>query len=158
MAKRLLDLLVSVVGLILVSPIFIIIALSIKIFSHGPVFFLQNRVGVNGRLFKLFKFRTMKMDSDKFAAITIGQQDPRITKIGYFLRKFKIDELPQLINVLKGEMSLVGPRPEVEKFVKLYDQDQLRVISVKPGITDYASIEFRNENELLDGKSDPIDF
>jgi len=158
MGKRLFDLLVSVVGLILISPVFLIIAILIKIFSPGPIFFLQERVGINGHLFKLFKFRTMKMDSDKFAPITIGQRDPRITGVGHFLRKFKLDELPQLINVVKGEMSLVGPRPEVEKFVKLYSQQQLRVISVKPGITDYASIEFRNENELLDGKPDPVDF
>lgn len=158
MVKRFVDFMASLIGLILLSPFFLIIAITIKVFSPGPVFYLQDRVGLNGRLFKLVKFRSMRMDSDKLAAITIGKRDPRITGIGQFLRKFKIDELPQLINVLKGEMSLVGPRPEVEKFVKLYNSDQLRVLSVRPGITDYASIEFRNENELLEGKVDPIDF
>jgi lipopolysaccharide/colanic/teichoic acid biosynthesis glycosyltransferase len=158
MVKRLLDLLVSGVGLVLLFPFFLIIAMSIKIFSRGPVFYLQDRVGLHSKLFKLIKFRSMRMGSDKSAAITIGQRDPRITGIGYFLRKFKIDELPQLINVLKGEMSLVGPRPEVEKFVKLYNPQQRKVLDVKPGITDYASIQFRNENQLLEGKADPIDF
>jgi lipopolysaccharide/colanic/teichoic acid biosynthesis glycosyltransferase len=158
MVKRLMDLLVSLLALIVLSPFFLIIALIIKIYSPGPVFYQQDRVGVNGKLFKLFKFRSMRIDSDKHAAITIGKRDPRITGIGYFLRKFKLDEMPQLINIIKGDMSLVGPRPEVEKFVKLYDQQQLRVLSIRPGLTDYASIEFRNENELLEGKTDPIDF
>lgn len=158
MIKRSIDLVASLLGLIVLSPFFLIIAALIKLDSRGPVFYLQHRVGLKGRLFKLFKFRSMKIDSDKSAPITIGQRDSRITAVGHFLRKFKIDELPQLINVLKGEMSLVGPRPEVEKFVKLYSSDQLRVLSVKPGITDYASIEFREENKLLEGKPDPIDF
>lgn len=158
MIKRTLDLVVALTGLIVLLPSFLIIAVFIKLDSRGPVFYLQHRVGLQGRLFKLFKFRSMKIDSDKSAPITIGQRDSRITAVGHFLRKFKIDELPQLINVLKGEMSLVGPRPEVEKFVKLYSSDQLRVLSVKPGITDYASIEFREENKLLEGKPDPIDF
>jgi lipopolysaccharide/colanic/teichoic acid biosynthesis glycosyltransferase len=158
MVKRLIDLLLSFIGLALLLPFFIIVAIAIKATSAGPVFYLQDRVGLNGRIFKLLKFRSMRTDADQHAAITIGKRDSRITGIGHFLRKFKIDELPQLINVLKGEMSLVGPRPEVEKFVKLYNQHQLRVLSVKPGLTDYASIEYRNENELLEGKSDPIDF
>jgi len=115
-------------------------------------------VGKGGMLFKLFKFRTMKVGADRATAITVGHRDSRITPMGYYLRKFKLDELPQLINVLKGEMSLVGPRPELEKFVKLYDEQQRKVITVKPGITDYASIQFRNENALLEGKSDPVDF
>ena len=158
MVKRTIDFFAAFIGLIVLSPFFLIIAVLVKLDSHGPIFYLQNRVGLKGKLFQLFKFRSMKIEADKLAPITIGQRDPRITTIGYFLRKFKIDELPQLINVLKGEMSLVGPRPEVEKFVKLYNPNQLRVLTVKPGITDYASIEFRNENRLLEGKPDPIEY
>ena len=158
MVKRTIDFFAAFIGLIVLSPFFLIIAVLVKLDSRGPIFYLQNRVGLKGKLFQLFKFRSMKIEADKLAPITIGQRDPRITTIGYFLRKFKIDELPQLINVLKGEMSLVGPRPEVEKFVKLYNPNQLRVLSVKPGITDYASIEFRNENRLLEGKPDPIEY
>ena len=152
------DLVVSVVGLILLAPFFLIFAILIKLDSRGPVFYLQERVGKEGRLFNLIKFRTMRTGSDKAIAITVGKRDSRITTIGHFLRKFKLDELPQLINVLKGEMSLVGPRPELKKFVDLYNEEQLKVISIKPGITDFASIQFRNENELLEGKEDPIDF
>jgi lipopolysaccharide/colanic/teichoic acid biosynthesis glycosyltransferase len=158
MVKRTIDFFAAFIGLIVLSPFFLIIAVLVKLDSHGPIFYLQNRVGLKGKLFQLFKFRSMKIEADKLAPITIGQRDPRITTIGYFLRRFKIDELPQLINVLKGEMSLVGPRPEVEKFVKLYNPNQLRVLTVKPGITDYASIEFRNENRLLEGKPDPIEY
>lgn len=158
MLKRLFDFVASSIGLLILFPFFILIALLIKVDSPGPVFYLQERVGKNRVLFKLFKFRTMRVGSDKAAAITIGARDSRITQIGFWLRKFKLDELPQLINVWKGEMSLVGPRPELKKFVDLYTPDQLQVISVKPGITDYASIQFKNENELLEGKADPIDF
>ncbi len=142
----------------LLLPFFLLIGLIIKLTSKGPIFYLQQRVGKGGKLFKLFKFRTMRVDADKHTAITVGARDPRITNVGYYLRKYKIDELPQLINVLMGTMSLVGPRPELKKFVDLYNSEQVKVISVKPGITDYASIEFRNENELLAGKSDPIDY
>lgn len=156
--KRLTDFLISFIGLILLLPFFLIIAIWIALDSKGSVMYQQLRVGKGGVLFRLMKFRTMKMDADKFMVITVGGRDPRITRAGYFLRKYKFDELPQLINVLKGEMSLVGPRPELEKFVKLYDQEQQNVIKVKPGITDYASIQFRNENELLEGKADPVDF
>lgn len=158
MLKRLFDFVASSVGLLILFPFFILIAILIKLDSPGPVFYLQERVGKNRVLFKLFKFRTMRVGSDKAAAITIGARDSRITQIGFWLRKFKLDELPQLINVWKGEMSLVGPRPELKKFVDMYSPDQLHVISVKPGLTDYASIQFRNENELLEGKKDPIDF
>jgi lipopolysaccharide/colanic/teichoic acid biosynthesis glycosyltransferase len=158
MIKRTIDFGVALAGLIVLFPFLLIVAALIKFDSPGPVFYRQERVGLQGKLFKVFKFRSMKTDSDKSTLITIGQRDPRITTMGYFLRKLKIDELPQLINVLKGEMSLVGPRPEVEKFVKLYNPDQVRVLSVKPGITDYASIKFRNENKLLEGKPDPIEF
>ncbi|MBS1543392.1 MAG: sugar transferase [Bacteroidetes bacterium] len=158
MAKRLFDLAVAVAGLVLLAPFFLIIALLIKANSEGPVFYLQERVGLNGTIFKLFKFRTMKVNADKGNAITVGSRDPRITTVGYFLRKFKLDELPQLINVAKGDMSLVGPRPELKKFVDMYDNQQRTVLSVRPGITDYASIQFRNENELLEGKPDPIQY
>lgn len=158
MSKRLFDLLFSFLGLLLLSPFFLLIAILIKLDSSGPVFYLQHRVGRDGKLFKLFKFRTMRTGADKSTAITVGTRDPRITRIGYYLRKFKLDELPQLINVLLGTMSLVGPRPELKKFVDLYSMEQRKVIEVKPGITDYASIEFRNENELLEGKPDPIEF
>lgn len=158
MIKRTIDFIAALLGLIILFPFFFVIGISIKLNSSGSVFYLQKRVGKDMKLFKLFKFRTMRLDADKLTAITVGARDPRITTVGYFLRKFKIDELPQLINVLMGEMSLVGPRPELEKFVKLYNQEQRKVLSVKPGITDYASIEFRNENEMLEGKQDPVGF
>lgn len=158
MFKRLFDVFTSALGLLLLFPFFSLIAIIIKLDSSGPVFYLQERVGQGGKVFKLFKFRTMYTGADKATAITVGNRDPRITHAGYYLRKFKVDELPQLINVLLGTMSLVGPRPEIKKFVDLYSTEQRRVIEVKPGITDYASIEFRNENELLDGKPDPIEF
>lgn len=158
MAKRVIDFLASFIGLVLLAPFFLVIGIWIKLDSAGPVFYLQERVGKNRKLFKLFKFRTMHTNADKLTAITVGALDPRITSLGYYLRKYKVDELPQLINVFNGTMSLVGPRPELEKFVNLYNEEQLNVITVKPGITDYASIEFRNENEMLEGKADPIDF
>jgi lipopolysaccharide/colanic/teichoic acid biosynthesis glycosyltransferase len=130
----------------------------IKIDSRGPGFYLQERIGRHGKIFRLFKFRTMRVNADRLQAITVGARDPRITTFGYFLRKFKVDELPQLINVLKGEMSLVGPRPELKKFVDLYSTEQRQVLSVRPGITDPASIKFRNENELLEGRENPIQY
>lgn len=158
MAKRAFDFLSALLGLILLFPFFLLIGLLIKLDSAGPVFYLQERVGEKGKLFNLFKFRTMRMGADKSTAITVGNRDPRITAFGYYLRKFKVDELPQLINVVMGNMSLVGPRPELKKFVDLYSSEQRKVIEVKPGITDYASIKFRNENELLAGKTDPVDY
>lgn len=135
----------------------LIIAIGIA-FSKGPVFYMQNRVGKGNRDFKLFKFRTMYTDSDKKGLLTVGGRDPRITPIGYYLRKYKLDELPQLINVLTGDMSLVGPRPEVRKYVDMYNQEQMQVLSVAPGITDYASIMFRNENELLAKAENPEEY
>ena len=149
---------VSAVGLVFLAPFFLLFALAIKTDSSGSVFYLQYRVGKGGRPFRLFKFRTMRVGADRSAPITVGQRDPRITAVGVFLRRFKLDELPQLINVLTGEMTLVGPRPELKKFVDLYTEEQRQVIAVTPGITDYASIEFSNENEMLEGKSDPIEF
>lgn len=132
----------------------IIIAILIKLDSKGPVFFKQIRVTKNGREFKIFKYRTMKIDSDKFSQITVGK-DSRITKVGDFLRKYKLDEIPQLINVLIGDMSLVGPRPEVPKYVALYTEEQREILKVRAGITDYASIEFSNENDILANETDP---
>ena len=155
MLKRLFDLMITIPMLLLVSPFFLIIALLIKLGSKGPVFYMQTRVGINSRDFKIFKFRTMQMNADKAGLLTVGGRDPRVTPIGYFLRKYKLDELPQLLNVLFGSMSLVGPRPEVRKYVDLYNVEQQKVLSVKPGITDYASIEYSEENELLAKSNDP---
>ena len=155
MVKRLFDLMITIPMLLLVSPFFLIIALLIKLGSKGPVFYMQTRVGINSRDFKIFKFRTMQMNADKAGLLTVGGRDPRVTPIGYFLRKYKLDELPQLLNVLFGSLSLVGPRPEVRKYVDLYNAAQQNVLSVKPGITDYASIEYSEENELLAKSNDP---
>ena len=152
---RFFDFILSLVGIVVLAPIFIVLAIWIKIDSKGPVFYKQVRVGQNGIDFGLFKFRSMVVDADKKGLITVGGRDPRITRSGYFIRKYKLDELPQLINVLVGDMSLVGPRPEVRKYVDLYTDEQQKVLSVKPGITDYASIEYMDENEILGKSSDP---
>ena len=152
---RFFDFILSLVGLVVLAPIFIILAIWIQIDSKGPVFYKQVRVGQNGIYFGLFKFRSMVVDADKNGLITVGGRDPRITRSGYFIRKYKLDELPQLINVLLGDMSLVGPRPEVRKYVEFYTDEQQKVLSVKPGITDYASIEYMDENEILGKSSDP---
>jgi lipopolysaccharide/colanic/teichoic acid biosynthesis glycosyltransferase len=153
--KRLFDIFFSLVGLLILLPFFLIIALLISIDSRGGVFYRQIRVGKNEKDFKLLKFRSMKTNADKAGLLTVGGKDSRITRIGYFIRKYKIDELPQLINVLMGDMSLVGPRPEVRKYTSLYTTEQKKVLSVKPGITDYASIEYSNENELLGKATNP---
>ena len=152
---RFFDFILSLVGLVVLAPIFIVLAIWIKTDSKGPVFYKQVRVGQNGIDFGLFKFRSMVVDADKKGLITVGGRDPRITRSGYFIRKYKLDELPQLINVLVGDMSLVGPRPEVRKYVDLYTDEQQKVLSAKPGITDYASIEYMDENEILGKSSDP---
>ena len=152
---RFFDFILSLVGLVVLALIFIVLAIWIKIDSKGPVFYKQVRVGQNSIDFGLFKFRSMVVDADKKGLITVGGRDPRITRSGYFIRKYKLDELPQLINVLVGDMSLVGPRPEVRKYVDLYTDEQQKVLSVKPGITDYASIEYMDENEILGKSSDP---
>ena len=152
---RFFDFILSLVGLVVLAPIFIVLVIWIKIDSKGPVFYKQVRVGQNGIDFGLFKFRSMVVDADKKGLISVGGRDPRITRSGYFIRKYKLDELPQLINVLLGDMSLVGPRPEVRKYVDLYTDEQQKVLSVKPGITDYASIEYMDENEILGKSSDP---
>ncbi len=152
---RLFDLIFSVIGLIILSPLFLFVMLWILVDSRGPVFYRQVRVGRNGIDFRLLKFRSMRVNADKAGLLTVGGRDNRITNAGYYLRKFKIDELPQLFNVVKGEMSLVGPRPEVRKYVDLYTDDQKKVLQVKPGITDMASIAYKNENELLARSNDP---
>ena len=152
---RFFDFLFSLLGLIVLSPVFLLISLYIVLDSRGGVFYRQSRVGKDGKDFKLYKFRSMRTGADKRGLITVGEKDSRITRVGYFLRKYKLDELPQLINVLKGEMSLVGPRPEVRKYVDLYTPEQRKVLSVVPGITDYASIEYVDENRILGGAADP---
>lgn len=152
---RLFDILFSTIGLLLLSPLFLIIYIIIIIESKGGGFYSQTRVGKNGIPFAIYKFRSMRTDADKHGLITVGGRDPRITRIGYYIRKYKIDELPQLWNVLVGDMSLVGPRPEVQKYVDLYTEEQRKVLSVRPGITDYASIEYVDENILLAKSDDP---
>ncbi len=149
MLKRVFDILFSLLVLIFISPFFIIVAILIKFTSKGPVFYRQVRVGKNGIDFRIFKFRTMFIDSDKGSLITVGGRDKRITSLGYWLRRYKLDELPQFLNVLVGEMSIVGPRPEVRRYVEMYNEEQFQVLTVQPGITDYASIKFSNESELL---------
>ncbi|MBQ8721681.1 MAG: sugar transferase [Paludibacteraceae bacterium] len=153
--QRFFDVIISFIGLIILLPIFFFIAIWIKCDSKGPIFYKQMRVGKNGVDFYLYKFRSMRVGADKKGLITVGGRDPRITYSGYFIRKYKIDELPQLLNVLKGDMSIVGPRPEVRKYVDLYTDEQRLVLSIKPGITDYASIEYIDENEILGKSSDP---
>ncbi|WP_207214114.1 sugar transferase [Brumimicrobium glaciale] len=155
MLKRLFDIVSSAIGLLFLSPVFLVVFIWIKLDSKGPVFYKQVRVGKGGKDFKILKFRSMHQDADKGSLITIGGRDPRVTRSGYYIRKYKLDELPQLINVLKGDMSIVGPRPEVRRYVDLYSKEQLRVLTVKPGITDIASIKYRNENELLEKAEDP---
>lgn len=149
MLKRLLDIISSCVVLLLLCPIFLVIAIIIKIDSYGPVFFPQIRVGKNFKPFRLYKFRTMVSDApEKGPAITVVN-DPRITKIGRFLRRTKIDEFPQLFNVIKGDMSIVGPRPEIAKYVEMFQNEYKEILQIKPGITDYATIEFRDEEGIL---------
>ena len=155
MIKRLFDIVNSLLGIILLAPLFILIGILIAITSKGGVFYKQIRVGRNNVDFTIFKFRTMFIESDKKGLLTVGEKDARVTKIGYYLRKYKLDELPQLFNVFIGNMSFVGPRPEVRKYVNFYNSEQFKVLSVKPGITDLASIEFRNENEILLKSNNP---
>lgn len=163
-ARRALDLLMAIPATILLLPVFALIALWIKLDSRGPIFFLQERIGRGGVPFRIFKFRTMVIDAERCGAqITIGR-DPRITPSGHFLRKYRFDELPQLFNVLKGEMSVVGPRPEVPRYVALYTGEQRQILAFRPGITSPASISFSNESELLAqhvelaGGTDPENF
>lgn len=152
---RFFDILFSFIGLILLLPVLLFITLAIAIDSRGGVLYYQSRVGKNGKDFRLVKFRTMVTGAEKKGGLTVGTRDSRITNTGHFLRKFKLDELPQLFNVLTGDMSLVGPRPEIRKYVDRYTPEQRFVLSVKPGITDWASIEYISENEILGKSSDP---
>ena len=153
--KRLFDIVASGLGLIVLCPLFLILAIWIKLDSKGPVFYRQVRVGYKNKDFRIFKFRSMRVGADKGSLVTIGGHDPRVTRSGYFIRKFKFDELPQLINVFLGDMSLVGPRPEVRHYVDYWTPEQMHVLDVRPGITDPASIKFRNENELMEKAEDP---
>lgn len=156
--KRVCDFILSLIGIIVLSPIFIIVSIAIKLDSKGKILFLQKRVGRYGKEFDIYKFRTMVSDAERLGKqITVGN-DNRITKVGAFLRKYKIDELPQLFNVLKGDMSLVGPRPEVPKYVKLYSDEQKKVLNVRPGITDMASLRYKDENEILGKVDNPEEY
>ncbi len=156
-SKRLFDLFLTIPSLLILSPIFLLSIIAIKLDSKGPVIFKQKRVGLNGKIFEVLKFRTMVVDAEKKGAKVTTSNDVRITKIGAFLRNCKVDELPQLLNVLKGEMSLVGPRPEVPEYVKLYPDNMKNIIlSVSPGITDRASIEYKDENKILANSVDPV--
>lgn len=153
--KRLFDIFISILALVIFLPFGIVISLLIAFGSRGGVFYVQERIGLNAKPFGLYKFRTMRKDADKQGKLTVGMRDSRITKVGFFLRRYKLDEFPQFLNVLKGEMSIVGPRPEVKEYVDLYTLDQLEILKVKPGITDYASLEFFKENEILGASEDP---
>ena len=152
---RFFDLIFSIMGLVILSPLFIVLYLLIRIESKGGGFYSQERIGKNGKPFKLYKFRSMRIGSDKKGLITIGEKDNRITKTGFILRKYKLDELPQLWNVFIGDMSLVGPRPEVKKYTDLYTEEQKQVLHVRPGITDWASIKYVDENKILGESKTP---
>ena len=156
--KRLFDIVASGCGLLVLSPILLVVAIWIKLDSPGPVFYRQVRVGYKNKDFRIFKFRSMRIGADKGSLVTIGGRDPRVTRSGYFIRKYKLDELPQLINVFIGDMSLVGPRPEVRHYVDYWTPEQMRVLDVRPGITDPASIKFRNENELMGQAENPEEY
>lgn len=153
--KRTFDVITATALILVLSPLFVVIVVLIILDSPGEIIYVQSRIGLNYKPFSLFKFRTMYRHADKLGLLTIGHKDHRITRVGYWLRKYKLDELPQLFNILVGDMSFVGPRPEVSKYVKLYNPQQLRVLSVKPGITDWASIKYFDENELLARVPDP---
>lgn len=153
--KRVFDFLVSLIILVCFLPFGLLLATFIALESRGGVFYRQERIGKDEVPFKLWKFRTMRKDSDKLGKLTVGMRDPRITRVGYFIRKSKLDEFPQFLNVFVGQMSIVGPRPEVKEYVDLYNEDQRQILKVKPGITDFASLEYFNENELLGKSSNP---
>ena len=155
MLKRLFDIIVSAAGILLLSPFFVITAAIIKLDSKGPVFYRGARVGRFGKIFRIYKFRTMVTGADRIGSSSTPEDDCRITRVGRFLRKFKLDELPQLLNVLEGDMSFVGPRPQVEWAVRLYKENERKLLDVKPGITDHASLKFSNEDEILRGSTDP---
>ena len=155
MIKRIFDISFSFAGILILLPFYMLIGLVIIIDSRGGIFYKQRRVGRGNKDFFILKYRTMYVNADKAGLLTVGARDSRITRVGYFLRRYKLDELPQLFNVLTGDMSFVGPRPEVRKYVDMYTAEQLKVLQVKPGITDYASIEYSNENEILARSATP---
>lgn len=155
LVKRLFDVFFSLFGIIICIPIWVIVPLLIIIDSPGNPFFSQRRVGRNNKDFTLYKFRSMKLNSEISGLLTVGSGDSRITTTGFYLRRFKMDELPQLFNILKGDMSFVGPRPEVRKYVDMYDFNQMKVLAIRPGLTDYASVQYIRENELLKNSPDP---
>lgn len=154
-SKRIFDIIISIIGLILFSPVLLIIAIIIKLHDSGSVFYKAPRIGLNGAPFYMYKFRTMIPDADKFGPSSSSKSDVRVTPIGKYLRKYKFDELPQLFNVLSGKMSIIGPRPEEKKFTDMFSEEEKNILSVKPGITDWASIWNSNESELLEGCDDP---
>ena len=158
MIKRSFDFTFSVLGLIVLFPLLLLIAICIKIDSKGPILFIQGRVGKGNKDFNIFKFRTMYIASQSKGLLTLGNRDARVTKVGYFLRRYKIDEFPQLINIIKGNMSFVGPRPELRYYVNFYNEDDLKIFSVRPGITGLASLKYRNEVELLKTADNPEEF
>ncbi len=153
--KRGFDVVMSFAGLVVLSPVFLVVSGLAKMGSPGPVFYLGERAGLNGKTFRMLKFRTMVVNADRIGGSSTSGDDPRITRMGGIIRKFKLDEIPQLINVLKGDMSFVGPRPEVVSEVKTYTEDEKRIFLVRPGITDWASLKYHNEGEILAGSSDP---
>ena len=157
-AKRCFDMVFSLIGLMLLTPLLLLISFIIIIDSKGPVFFIQGRVGKNNKDFNIYKFRTMRIQSESKGLLTLGNHDSRITQVGYFLRRYKIDEFPQLLNILKGDMSFVGPRPELRYYVNFYSEDDLRIFEVRPGITGLASLKYRNEVELLKAAENPEEF
>ena len=153
--KRVFDILFSLTVILFFLPVGLVLSILILLSSKGGIFYTQTRIGKNKKPFSLLKFRSMKIESDKQGKLTVGMNDKRITKTGVFIRKYKLDEFPQFVNVLKGDMSIVGPRPEVEEYVNLYSEEELKILDVKPGITDYASLEYFRENELLAKSKDP---
>lgn len=153
--KRMFDFFCALAGFLMLSPLFLLIGIAIKINSPGPVLYKGRRIGRHGTPFYMFKFRTMVVNAEKIGGSSTAENDPRITKIGSFLRKSKLDEIPQLLNIIRGEMSLVGPRPEVEEYTSMYTDEEKLILSVRPGITDYSSIQFRNLNTILAGSEDP---
>ena len=152
---RIFDILFATLGLVILSPLLILVYVAIVLESRGGGFYRQERTGRYGKPFRLIKFRSMYVNADKHGLITVGGHDNRITRVGYYIRKYKIDELPQLINVVKGDMSIVGPRPEVKKYTDLYTEEQRKILDIRPGITDYASIKYVDENEILGTSDNP---
>lgn len=157
-AKRLFDVICAIIGLIILAPFLLLISILIKLDSKGPILFIQGRVGKNNKDFNIYKFRTMRIQSESKGLLTLGNHDSRITKVGYVLRRYKIDEFPQLINILKGDMSFVGPRPELRYYVNFYSEDDMKIFEVRPGITGLASLKYRNEVELLKAAENPEEF